>query len=78
MTGRSSTCQLASRRDGEQDREARRSGRRGAGGEDGGQPGEKLHGAGAEGAGKPAVPLPQVPGGCYMLQQSDCENLPSS
>lgn len=65
--------QLASRRDGEQDREAGRGGPRGAGGEDGRQPGEEFHRAGTEGAGEPAVPLPQVPGGCYMLQQSHCE-----
>lgn len=67
-TGHSWTCQLASRRDGEQDREAGRGGPRGAGGEDGRQPGEEFHRAGAEGAGEPAVPLPQVPGGCHMLQ----------
>lgn len=62
------TCQLASRRDGEQDREAGRGGPRGAGGEDGWQPGEEFHRAGAEGAGEQTVPVPQVPGGCYVLQ----------
>lgn len=72
-TGHSETCHLASRRDGEQDWEAGRGGPRGAGGEDGWQPGEELHRAGAEGAGEPAVSLPQVPGGCLMLQQSNCE-----
>lgn len=59
---------LASRRDGEQDWEAGRGGPRGAGGEDGRQPREELHRAGAKGAGEPAVPLPQVPGGRFMLQ----------
>lgn len=61
------TCCLASRRDGEQDRETGRSGPRGAGGEDGRQPGEEFHRAGVQGAGEPAFPLPQVPGCCLLL-----------
>ncbi|KAI4901753.1 hypothetical protein NFI96_020442 [Prochilodus magdalenae] len=61
-----------SRRDGEQDWEAGGSGHRRARGEDAGrQPGEELLlGAGAQGAGQPPVPLPQVPGGRCLLQQS--------
>lgn len=64
---------LASRRDGEQDREAGRGGPRGAGGENGRQPGEEFNRTGAEGAREPTVSVSQVSRGCYMLQQSYSE-----
>uniref|UniRef100_A0A9J7XCR9 RING-type E3 ubiquitin transferase n=1 Tax=Cyprinus carpio carpio TaxID=630221 RepID=A0A9J7XCR9_CYPCA len=65
----------AHRRDGEQDREAGGSGRRRASGEDDEQPREKLLRTGAQGAGQPSVPQPQVPGGRHLLQQSHPYNL---
>lgn len=58
-----------------QDREAERGGsccrRSEPGGQDVGEPGEERLGvgSGAEGAGKPTVPEPQVPGGGRLLQQ---------